>query len=428
MTLASCGPTGNNFLANGPGTQLEATDINTARELNRKYFNYLCQESGLIPGSLGEPYYSCYIEPGNQKFWTLITYQGLNDIDRRCDAYLQWLDNKKRSKAPILSQLGSMGTATGSIMQIAGVTSDAITIVGIAFDLISKSVENYHSRLLLEVESSTVNSVVLNARRRFREHLLKEKVQIANKPQAEHVLRSYLRLCLPFSIEANINNFSTLGSAGITPDEKNSIDWTPVVGNPLDPNQKFGSGGHESGGIQPGKDFDKVFVNPSKYGQKDLKLLQDAFCLQGQGVGKVGSKTLASIKIFEEVPLNPVHFPNYKAPIKNGLIDDSEFQFITAWGDCNNKKYKNMYERVKYEIIQKNTAENNLKALIGLLNTRFGKKIALDSTLESSDLREAIKNARTAYGLPDYNGFASDQVTQKLDNSLRKGAPPPTSN
>ena len=141
----------------------------------------------------------------------------MNDIDRRCDAYLQWLDNQKRSRGPIQSQIGSIRAATTGIMGVADASATALTVAGLAFDLISKSVENYHSRLLLEVESSTVNSIVLNTRRKFRADFRTNRIQVTDRPQAEFVLRSYLRLCLPFAIEANINNYSTLGSSGIAP-------------------------------------------------------------------------------------------------------------------------------------------------------------------------------------------------------------------
>ncbi|CTQ60002.1 hypothetical protein [Roseibium album] len=410
LLIASCGPGNQNFLANGPGAQLEARDIAIARELNRKYFNFLCQEAGLVPGSLGEPYHSCYIEPENQKYWTLITYQGLNDIDRRCDAYLQWLDNKKRSKGPLVSQVGSIGAASLGIMGVTGASTKALTIAAIAFDLVSKSIENYHSRLLLEIESSTVNSIVLNSRRRFREDLRDKKISISNKPQAEHVLRSYLRLCLPFSIEANINNFSTLGSNGIAPNEENSIDWRPVVGDIVGTGQPFGSrpGGRpkpQSPHTTPSM-LKRVFKGDG-FQTTDLKDLQYALCVPTKSIGKVDKYTIEAITIFEE----DQHI-NDRID-RDGKISRDEFDFIVGHGECQSDLYRNWYERNNM-----NTDER-VTGLITLINSKVpGTQITKPVPLNDKILRSRINAARHQYKLNDYNGVASQQVTRQLFDLL----------
>lgn len=226
--LTACGSPTQSYLLNGIGAELPARDIVNATELQRKYFNYLCQQVGLVESSYAGEAPECILPLENARIWTLIVYQGMNDIDRRCDAYLQWLDDKKRSKGPLISQISTIRTTTEGVI---GFTSPnavkAINVVGLAFQLLTDSIENYHSRLLLEVDSSTVNSIVLRARHKFRQDIRGR--QFTNKPESEYLLRSYLRLCLPFAIETNINDYSTLGSLGVSPDGKNSINQTPVV-------------------------------------------------------------------------------------------------------------------------------------------------------------------------------------------------------
>jgi hypothetical protein len=416
LLTAGCGPAGHNFLAHGPGAQLEASDIPAARELNRKYFNYLCQEAGLVPGSLGEPYHSCYIEPENQKYWTLVTYQGLNDIDRRCDAYLQWLDHRKRSKGPLISQVGSMGAASLGIMGITGASTKALTIAAIAFDLVNKSIENYHSRLLLEIESSTVNSVVLNARRRFREELRDSRMRVSNKPQAEHILRSYLRLCLPFSIEANINNFSTLGSNGIAPNNENSIDWRPVVGDIVGTGQPFGS--RPKGRPTPqnppatSKALKKVFKGDG-FQMSDLTDLQHALCVPKNSIGKINKYTTAAIAIYEEEAGNA----NFKEITTDNKIDQNELNKIVGYGNCDTNLYRNWYERIYL-------TENKSKGLVTLLNTKING-VTLDENLKTSDpiVRSRIAVARLKYSLKDYDGVASNHVTKELWRKMLEDVP-----
>jgi hypothetical protein len=80
--------------------------------------------------------------------------------------------------------------------------------VGIAFGLAADTFTNISSRLLLEVNHSTVQSVVLGYQADFRAKNL--KVIIDNRPAAIYLLRSYLRLCMPYSIETSIKNTVTI--------------------------------------------------------------------------------------------------------------------------------------------------------------------------------------------------------------------------
>ncbi|MEZ5809877.1 MAG: hypothetical protein R3D45_00555 [Rhizobiaceae bacterium] len=425
--LAGCTSPTQGYLFNGIGSQLPARDVASSTELQAKYFNYLCKQAGLpyAAGANGAP--QCSLPLFDRGTWTLIVYQGMNDIDRRCDAYLQWLDNKKRSKGPLLSQLGTAKTVTQEIIEItvpnAANAVKAISIVGQAFQLLNDSIENYHSRLLLEVDSSTINSIVLRARHKFRKDIRNN--QFENRPEAEHALRSYLRLCLPFAIETNINDYSTLGSLGLTPDDDNSINQAPVDSKPLKPEQKFGEARPTPPpGPKTPKDFDKIFVNPKKYERRDLILLQNALCLQGQGVGSIGPKTMAAIRIYEDTVLSSVDFGDVRQPKKNGLIDDFEFNFITNFESCEAGKYRNMFERVNYDVVSDDKATLKRKSLIRLLNARFDPDVGEDLQLDDVRLREFIERARAAYGASDYGGFAASQVTPQLLNMLTAGPPP----
>src|SRR5262249_13799547 len=119
-----------------------------------------------------------------------------------------WLDDKKRSAAPILKQLSAMSAATQAIMNAAEAGPKSITLVGIAFGLAADTFLNVQSRLLQEINHSTVQSVVLGNQNDFREHAL--TIVVDNKPAALYLLRNYLRICMPFSIEMSINNTLTV--------------------------------------------------------------------------------------------------------------------------------------------------------------------------------------------------------------------------
>jgi len=105
-------------------------------------------------------------------------------------------------------------------MQATGVGAAPIAVVGAAFGLAASTFTNINSRLVLEVNHSTVQAVVLTRQAQYREQLLGNPaknippVVIASKPAAIYALRSYLRLCMPITIETEINNTVTVFERG----------------------------------------------------------------------------------------------------------------------------------------------------------------------------------------------------------------------
>ncbi len=211
VLLSACSSQDRTFLDAGVGTDLYASAASQSAGLENSYIGFLCDRAGLS---------SCDLGLGSNS-WTVIVQAGMNDIDQRCDAYLTWLDDRSRSQAPILKELSDLSVATQAIMATTPAGAGAITIVGVAFGLASSSFTNFNSRLLYEVNHSTIQSIVFANDNRFRQEL-KGKV-INNRPAAIYALRSYLRLCMPFTIETQINNAVTLfevggvASAGVNP-------------------------------------------------------------------------------------------------------------------------------------------------------------------------------------------------------------------
>ena len=209
--LSGCSPNGIDFFNGGVGTDLYAPTVSQSAQLEDVYIGYLCDRAGLQTSGAGETLSCAALGPVSNN-WTLIVQAGMNDIDRRCDEYLTWLDNRKRSQVPVLKQLSDLSTATQAIMTITGAGANAIGIVGVAFGIATNTFTNINSRLLYEVNHSTVQSIVLGNDNRFRQDLM--GVKINNRPAAIYALRSYLRLCMPYTIETQINNAVTLFEVG----------------------------------------------------------------------------------------------------------------------------------------------------------------------------------------------------------------------
>ncbi|WP_420333489.1 hypothetical protein [Roseibium sp.] len=436
LLLASCGPGNQNFLANGPGAQLEANDIAATQIRSEDYFKYLCKQSGILPSYNGKSY-SCLPHPGDSRHWMLLTQQGLNDIDRRCDSYLQWLDHKKRSKAPILSQIGAIDTATTAILGATGVSGAPLTIVAAGFGLLRNSVENYHSRLLLEIESSTINSVVLNEQHRFREKLRTDNVVVDNKPAAEHVLRSYLRICLPFSIETSINNFSTLGSKGLQVTDRNSINWSPVVGSAPRQANETAQGNTNSGvgGAQTNQNVVAMFGSDSARSIDDVKAAQRMLCVDDDG--DVGPTTKTAIVLYRKSRNANVSNESASAPLDS---KDLNYLFQTIHQETktsNNVSCPDEYLNIgEWKSLRTQTQltefKDNYNALADrtqdpqLLERKFNDVPALSSD-PGSPLRRAITAAReylTEEGKlnESFEDGRKDHYTPKLKTEIFKAA------
>ncbi len=221
LTAAACDPTDKHYFTQGVGTRLSSDDV--AAEANQTslqnaYVEQICRQAGLQPTPAGAEVASC-IGPDPRTTWTLFVQAGMNDIDQRCDAYLTWLDEFKRSRDPILNQITQTGTATGNVLLAAGAHQVPITIVANAFGLAGQTFTNLGSSLILELPHSTVQAVVLGRQKDIRDEVfgtpdVPAQIAIVSRPAAIYVLRSYLRLCMPMTIETEVNNTATTLARG----------------------------------------------------------------------------------------------------------------------------------------------------------------------------------------------------------------------
>jgi hypothetical protein len=207
LTVAGCDTTDKVFFREGIGTELSYGEIEASTSAQNEYVKRICQQAGL---AYDETAVSC--EPATPATWQLFVQAGMNDIDQRCDAYLQWLDYVRRAKDPTLRVFSDAATYSALIMDRSGVSAAPIAITAAALGFARNTFSNVTSRLILEVNHSAVQSVVLSFQKQYREELFgtgeikRTPVVIASKPAAIYALRSYLRMCMPVTIEAEINN------------------------------------------------------------------------------------------------------------------------------------------------------------------------------------------------------------------------------
>lgn len=154
--------------------------------------------------------------------WDVIISAGLQYSDARCSDYVEslyWVN--KQLKANV-RDANSAGTLVTGIMGIAKSAASEIAAAAIIFGYAEESINNSGSRILFDLEPSSIRSLVEGSQKAFRGALL---TGYNNQAGAFSVIREYIGLCLPSTIEAEINNAA-----------KNAIQiaasGNPVTGEP----------------------------------------------------------------------------------------------------------------------------------------------------------------------------------------------------
>jgi hypothetical protein len=192
VSVAGCDPvTERRFVNEGAGVDLYTSDRASQVELQNQYFDFICAQAGR--GDCNP---------------TTFVQAGMNDIDLRCDGFLTWLDGKRRDKEPILAEISAVNTAVHTIMTVTGSSSNSLNILTAVFGLASATYANWNSRLLISVNQSTVQQIVYKGQGDYREKI--KNYTVPDRPTAIYLLRNYLRLCMPTTIEASINTTTML--------------------------------------------------------------------------------------------------------------------------------------------------------------------------------------------------------------------------
>jgi hypothetical protein len=193
LSFAGCDPIADRrYATEGAGVDLYTSDSARQIYLLNQYISFVCEQSGPSCGSS----------------WTTFVQAGMNDIDLRCDGFLTWMDARRRDREPVIAEISAINAAVHSIMTVTGSSPTSLDIVTAAFGLASATYANWNSRLLFSINQSTVQEIVYKSQGQYREKI--KGWDISDQPTAIYVLRNYLRLCMPTTIEASINTIATL--------------------------------------------------------------------------------------------------------------------------------------------------------------------------------------------------------------------------
>jgi hypothetical protein len=406
LLVTGCDPNERNYFRYGIGNNLYSEDIVQTTQYQDIYLTELCRQALPVLSSAEGQCLNASLGPND---WNLLVQAGLNDVDRRCDSYLAWLDDRRRTNSAVLKELGDITVASQAIMRVAGVSANPITLAGLAFGLAADTFTNVNSRLLIEVDKTTVQTLVLRRRNDYRVSL--HSIRIENRPAAVHALRSYLNICTPFTIETDINAtitvFQQVGAGGL--DNKGPLVTPKTI---------------------PAQRADKPIVIPpppptplgtaltpleKNMGLEQARAIQRVLCIDDTGdFGPLGSPTRRSL----------IDFMAAQGTTSTGKIETpGDLVPLTAATkvvrSCAIEKLGSGFESGLFAKLGKKVVHDQIARAIERVNTRVTMKIVPSADFSNADatmgdtIRDAVTKLRTTYAsesLPITAGITLDAL------------------
>jgi len=381
----------------GPDLYSRQTLKNTS--LLSAYTANLCQQADLGIDTYGR----CAIT--TVAGWKEFVDMGLYDIDQRCDSFLDSLYYKDKTGDSIIAQISDTRSFTGTVLGATAASNRAIRIVAAAFDFAESSFRNTNNTLLDALDPTTVKSIVFRRQQQIKEQIY--SAPISSKPQALHALRTYLRVCMPFTIEMEANAVLTTAQRTNTTGESPILFADTAKTSETIPNR---NGGH----VPPKSSQDAIalFGPDSGRGENSVKKVQKKLCVAE--TGNVGPITRTAVGIYRQSNDDP-------DTSWRPLSKDDVQTILDKVPDCNEKIYLNYYETSLL-----GTAPG-LEAFISAFNTKAtGNELLTANDKLSSDANSSFRQKISALKLrrpelaPQFEDGNFGHVTKVFYTNLQR--------
>jgi hypothetical protein len=228
--LAGCaGLNTSGYASEGPGAALDPAALASYRAAQDKALVDLALMANVGSGSVKET-----VEADGRRSvtiqatsWDAIVKAGMEYSDHRCDRYLDALFKLNRGRKATVAQIGLLGSAAAGLMAAAKSAARDVAMVAIAFGLASSSVDTLAGSLLYELEPSSVQAIVRTLQDQYRANL---GTGYNDRSAAVLAMRRYALLCVPETIEAEVNLAVKKAIPGVSPAQP-ALGKPPTVSN-----------------------------------------------------------------------------------------------------------------------------------------------------------------------------------------------------
>jgi hypothetical protein len=218
---------------NGLSPIIDAQIVKQSTTAQHAVFDQLLKRAGLCTTSDDT---KCTPPPDGSAEWGKFVEAGFGFIDEQCEQYLDALFWYNRYRNATSQHLALTGGFTSSILGIAEASAKSIAITAAAFGFSSTAFDNLSGTVLFDLDPSAVKNLVDRSRAQYRaavqarsNNLGKETATTAiaplatNRPDAMSLIQGYLSLCLPASIETQVNNAVASTDFEVDPATKGSL-------------------------------------------------------------------------------------------------------------------------------------------------------------------------------------------------------------
>ena len=145
-----------------------------------------------------------------------VTLAGFNFVDEQCDAYLKELFAIDQERNRLKSGITDTGLMTNAVLTATSASKASMALVTSAFGLSGQFSDSFADSYLYGKHTSTILTVVQKLQTAERDKLGSAKSKPSSRPEAYGWIRSYLQLCMPPTIEAQMEQ-ALVGSQATGP-------------------------------------------------------------------------------------------------------------------------------------------------------------------------------------------------------------------
>ncbi len=143
----------------------------------------------------------------NGSDWRPVVDAGMHYADVRCSRFMDALFWFNRVRETSSHQIQYTGAATSALLALVGAAKDLIGIAPLGFGLLDQTVNNVGQGLLYNLDPGIVSGLVGRQQAAYRQAI--KDTRYTNRGAALQTIQQYAVLCLPVSIEGEVNRAIT---------------------------------------------------------------------------------------------------------------------------------------------------------------------------------------------------------------------------
>lgn len=148
-----------------------------------------------------------------QADWSPLVHAGLLYVEARCERYLDALFWVNRLREGTSRQIGYTGAAATAALALVEASKELIGLTPLGFTLLDQTVNNLGKGLLYDLHPTVVKQIVYKQQTEYKK--LVARTRYTNRVAALEAVYGYVSICLPTSIETQVNE--AIGRAEFKP-------------------------------------------------------------------------------------------------------------------------------------------------------------------------------------------------------------------